>query len=222
MFVSVIGVGWAAWSKIAAPEPVELPWLTLIISLAAGFLMLGVSAYQYFVGMRHGAFALVCQAVDSRNHFLTSLLVAGGVVLSMLSSSLNVPWLVYADAAASVVIGFLIARSALELIGELRADGDEGGAGVRHFVGRGMGRWLQTLTERFIVYALEKSPLTEDELKSGLESFITDWRPYFHTMIEFGKGFLEGAPGLVPERLRAMVERGDIVRTGDGKYASAS
>lgn len=218
MFVSVVGVGWAAWSKIAAPEPVELPWLTLAVSLAAGLLMLVVSAYQYFVGMRHGNFALVCQAVDSRNHFLTSLLVAGGVGLSMLSRAWDAAWLVYADAGASVVIGFLIARSAFELIGELRSGGGEGGAGVRHFLGRGMGKWLETLTERFIRYALAAGPRSPAELQAELTSFISEWRPRFHAMVDFGRGFIESAPALVPERLVVLRERGAVIRGDDGAY----
>jgi len=34
---------------------------------------------------KHSNFAIMCQAIDSRNHFYTSLLVCGGIVLSFLA-----------------------------------------------------------------------------------------------------------------------------------------
>lgn len=215
MFLSVIGVGWAAWGKIAEPAPIEMPWLSLAISLAAGLLMLIVSAYQYFVGMRHGNFALVCQAVDSRNHFLTSLLVALGIGLSMLSRAWDAPWLVYADAAASLIIGFMITKSAIELIGELRAAEEDQGGGVTHFLARGMGRWLENLTDRYVRFALEDEARSATELRRGLRGLIEEWKPRFHAMIDFGKGFIEKAPEMVEGRLDEMERSGELRRSGE-------
>jgi len=83
------------------------------VSGVCGLVMLGFSSYQYLVGKRRSNLAIMCQAVDSRNHFLTSLVVCGGILLSFLAQVWHAPWLHYADAAASVVIGLLILRGAL-------------------------------------------------------------------------------------------------------------
>ena len=77
--------------------------------------------------------SILCQAIDSRNHFITSLLVCVGIVLSFLADRLGAFWLYYADAAAGVIVGVLLFKSALELLVELLKPEQEGEQ-VTHFV----------------------------------------------------------------------------------------
>ena len=80
MFISVGGVAFTTYQKIISPQPVREGLTAFVLSAICGLLMLGLSAYQYLVGKRRSNFALMCQAVDSRNHVLTSLLVCGGIL----------------------------------------------------------------------------------------------------------------------------------------------
>jgi divalent metal cation (Fe/Co/Zn/Cd) transporter len=78
------------------------------------------------------AIALLKARVDTQNHFYTSLLVSLGLGLSFVAEHYGVPWLHYADAAASTFIGYLILTGALELIQEYRkSDNDE--VSISHF-----------------------------------------------------------------------------------------
>jgi hypothetical protein len=165
MFISVGGVGIASYNKITHPEPIKEGLGAFIVSLACGFTMLLLSAYQYAVGRRSNSFAIMCQAVDSRNHFLTSLLVCGGIILSNLAETFDAEWLYYADAAASIVIGLLILKSAIELVIELVRPGDEE-AQVSHFWGNAQERLkrklvLEWLSEQLAEGSLEGEVLEE-------------------------------------------------------------
>lgn len=68
MFVSVGGVALATFDKIAYPGPVTEGLIAFTVSGVYGLVMLGLSSYQYLVGKRRSNFAILCQAVDSRNH----------------------------------------------------------------------------------------------------------------------------------------------------------
>lgn len=133
MFVSVIGVAVASYNKIVLPESVESGLATFIVSAICGVYMLVLSAYQYTVSKRSANFAILCQAIDSRNHFITSLLVCVGIVLSFLADTLDASWLYYADAAAGIIVGVLLFKSALELLVELFKP-EQRGEQVTHFV----------------------------------------------------------------------------------------
>jgi hypothetical protein len=85
MFVSLIGIAIASINKIMKPGPVKEGFVVFIVSGVCGALMLLLSIYQYVVGKRNSNFAIMCQSVDSRNHFLTSLLVCFGIILSILA-----------------------------------------------------------------------------------------------------------------------------------------
>jgi Co/Zn/Cd efflux system component len=126
MFVSVGGVGLATFDKIVHPGPIHEGLIAFVVSGLCGLIMLGLSSYQYVVGKKSSNFAIMCQAVDSRNHFLTSLLVCGGILLALFAQLWNAPRLFYADAAASAIIGLLILRGAVELVQELLREREEG------------------------------------------------------------------------------------------------
>jgi hypothetical protein len=164
MFVSVGGVAVASYSKITHPEPIKEGVVAFIVSLACGVVMLLLSAYQYAVGRRSNSFAIMCQAVDSRNHFLTSLLVCGGIILSNLAETFGAKWLYYADAAASIVIGLLILKSAIELVVELARPGDQE-AQVSHFWGNAQERLKRKLVLEWLSEQLSEAPHTGEALE---------------------------------------------------------
>jgi divalent metal cation (Fe/Co/Zn/Cd) transporter len=97
MFFSVGGVVLAGYNKVVNPKPIEEGIAAVTISLFCGITMLILSAYQYAVGKRNSSFAIMCQAVDSRNHFLVSLLVCAGIILSRAAAGSGVDRLYYAN-----------------------------------------------------------------------------------------------------------------------------
>ena len=171
MFISVGGVGIASYGKITRPEPINNGAGSLVISLICGFIMLLLSAYQYAVGKRKASFALMCQAVDSRNHFLTSLLVCGGIVLSFLSSAFHASWLNYADAAASAIIGILILKSAVELIIEFVKPANEE-IEISHFWRSAQEKVKRTVIMAWLSEQLGEIRLTKEQLE---ERFAADF-----------------------------------------------
>lgn len=168
MFVSVGGVALTSYHKLLHPQPVNGGVLALVLSLGCGALMAGLSAYQYLTGKRHANFALLCQAVDSRNHVWTSLLVCGGIGCSLLAEALQTSVLYYADAAASLIIGFLILRSAVELAGELVKSNEEL-TDISHFVRSAQERMRTRVIFTWLTDQLRDTPLTAEQLE---ERFI--------------------------------------------------
>ncbi|MBN1382804.1 MAG: cation transporter [Deltaproteobacteria bacterium] len=163
MFLSVGGVALTTLDKVIHPGPIQEGLIAFLVSGLCGFIMLGLSAYQYLVGKTRGNFAIMCQAVDSRNHFWTSLLVCGGILLSFFAQIWNAPWLFYADAVASTLIGLMILRSAVELVRELfKKDGE--GAEISHFMSRNEERTREKILLKWLAGQLQSSSLTGEEL----------------------------------------------------------
>lgn len=209
MFVSVGGVGLAAWSKIANPEPVRDGMLAFILSALFGVLMFGISAYQYMAGRRNSNFALVCQSVDSRNHFLTSLLVCLGILLSFFSQQWGAPWLIYGDVAASLVIGVLILKSALELIRELRrAEGEE--SGVKHFMEKTMRQAKRKIMYNWLRTQLQEQPLSQSALKKRFQEQFCRTIP--RAIILSGMGYYPETSADLEGHLQALVADGKLRR----------
>ena len=120
--------------------------------------MLGLSSYQYVSGRRNSNFAIMCQSVDSRNHFLTSLLVCGGIVLSFFAERLNADWFYYADAVASILIGLFILRSAIQLVVELVKPAGEA-EHISHFMKRAQEKFREKLIPFTRLFSLWISPM---------------------------------------------------------------
>ena len=171
MFVSVGGVTLATFYKIVHPGPIQAGLIAFVVSAICGLLMLGLSSYQYLVGKKRSNFAIMCQAVDSRNHFLTSLLVCGGILLSFFAQLWNAPWLFYADVVASASIGLMILRGAIELVQEMLKKSEEG-TEVSHFMKRTEERIREKMLIKWLAGQLQSGSLTEKELK---ERFTTDF-----------------------------------------------
>jgi len=170
MFASVGGVALATYHKLMHPGPVTDGLVAFAISALCGLVMLGVSAYQYLVGKRRSNLAILCQAVDSRNHFLISMLVCGGILLSFAARAWDAPWLYYGDVVASLIIGLLILKGAIELVGEhFRAAGEP--ADVKHFLRRAMEGRKEKIVFNWLKAQLQTKPLTRQELE---ERFTTD------------------------------------------------
>jgi hypothetical protein len=104
------------------------------------------------------------QSVDSRNHFLTSLLVCFGIILSILAERKNAFWLYYADAGASIIIGFLILKSAIELFFEILKPGGKPG-GISHFMQKSQERIKRKSVFIWLSNTLKDNPLTKKELE---------------------------------------------------------
>jgi hypothetical protein len=185
MFVSLVGIGLAAANKITNPGPLEEGIGALIVSGLAGLLMLALSTYQYIAGRRNSNFTIMCQSVDSRNHVFTSLLVCGGIVLSFFAERFNVFSLYYADAAASIVIGFLILKSAVELSIELtKSEGKE--PRVSHFMGTAQERMRQNAVWRWLQDHLREGPLTRKELEARFKEEFCGEPPRILMLTRFG------------------------------------
>ncbi|MBU2548852.1 MAG: cation transporter [Proteobacteria bacterium] len=214
MFGSVGAVALAAADKFIHPEPVREGALAIGVSLACGLVMLGLSSYQYVVGRRASNLAVMCQAVDSRNHFLTSLLVGTGIAFSFLDQLWHTVWLYYADAAASVVIGLLILRSAVELFQELFRPADEE-ADVSHFMKKAMERRQEAILFDWLKGQLHSRSMTTEELESR---FAEDFRARPpRAVLLSGMGFHPESEAILHEYLDRFVEKKKVVRD-QGRY----
>lgn len=170
MFISVGAVALTTIDKIVDPEPVREGIMAFMVSVLCGLIMLGLSSYQYIVGKKQSNLAIMCQAVDSRNHFWTSLLVCGGILLSYGADLWNAPWLSYADAAASGIIGLLILRSAVELLQELLKKGEDD-MNISHFMKGAQERSREKAVYRWLTGYLKS---TSQTLKGLEERFLAD------------------------------------------------
>jgi Co/Zn/Cd efflux system component len=171
MFVSVAGVGLVAFNKIIHPGPVKEGLITFIISALCGLIMLMLSAYQYATGKRNSNFSIMCQSVDSRNHFLTSLLVCIGIALSFTAVKYQAHWLYYADAGASIIIGFLILKSAIGLSVELFKPAEEPKK-VPHFIERARDKRKSTILLAWLKEKLKNTALTPEQLE---EKYVNEF-----------------------------------------------
>jgi Co/Zn/Cd efflux system component len=171
MVLSMGGVAVATVEKLTHPGPIREGLFAFVVSGVCGLLMLGVSAYQYLVGRKTSSLAILCQAVDSRNHFYTSLLVCGGILLSFLADLWGAPWLYYGDALASGGIGLLILRSVVELVQEMFRKG-EGEIRVSHFMKKAQERRTNKIILNWLAGQLQKASLTLEDLE---KNFLADF-----------------------------------------------
>lgn len=171
MFASVGGVTLATYEKVVHPGPIVEGAAAFFVSIVCGFVMLGLSSYQYMVGQKKNNLAILCQAADSRNHFLVSLMVCAGIFLSYLADVWSEPRLYYADAGASAIIGVLILKSTLELVREVLKSTDEP-ADITHFMKRNLEKRKEKILFEWLKGQLQSVALTRDEL---VQRFIGDF-----------------------------------------------
>jgi divalent metal cation (Fe/Co/Zn/Cd) transporter len=214
MFVSVGGVALATYDKVAHLRPITDGLVAFAVSALCGLIMLGVSSYQYLVGKRQSNLAILCQAVDARNHFLTSLLVCAGILLSFLAGIWGALWLHYADAVASAVIGVLILKGALELMRELFKPADDE-AEVSHFMKRTLERRKEKIIFNWLRGHLHRAPLTREELE---QRFIADFcKETPKILILSGMGYRPASGADLAGYLERFVGSRKLV-VDDGRY----
>lgn len=214
MFVSVGGVALASYNKIVHPGPVEQGLSAFIVSALCGLLMLLLSAYQYMTGKKSSNFAILCQSVDSRNHFLTSLLVCAGIVLSSLALTFHTFWLYYADAVASIIIGLLILVSAIELSRELVKQG-EGPTHVSHFMRRAQERIRANIIIDWLSEQLKETPLNQEQLEERFAEQFCEQSPKI--LVLSGMGYRPESSADLHRYLDHFV-RGKKLALRDGVY----
>jgi hypothetical protein len=214
MFVSVAGIGVAAYNKVVNVGPIREGLTALVVTAIAGLMMLALSVYQYAAGKKSGNFAILCQSVDSRNHFYTSLIVIAAVILSFLAERLGLSWLYYGDAVASIIIASLIFKEGLVLAIELVKPGGEGGR-VGHFAERIYRGRIESTVERWVLEQLERGPLSIGELENLFAGDFCRETPRILDLI--GVGYRpEDAAELGPH-VRRLAEKGRI-KERDGTY----
>jgi Co/Zn/Cd efflux system component len=192
MFASVGGVALATYNKIIHPGPVTDGLAAIAVSALCGLVMLGISAYQYMVGKRRSNLAILCQAVDSRNHFLISMLVCVGILLSFAARAWDAPWLYYGDVVASLIIGLLILKGAIELVGEhLKAAGEP--ADVKHFLGRAMEARKEKIVFNWLKGQLHAEPLTRQKLEEHFTADLCEGTPKILILSGMGYHLEKGA-----------------------------
>lgn len=214
MFVSVGGVALATYKKVAHPGPITEGPVAFVVSAMCGLLMLGLSSYQYMAGKRNCNLAILCQAADSRNHFLVSLMVCGGILLSFLADVWSAPQLYYADAAASVVIGILIFKSAIELADEVLKSAEEP-ADITHFMKRNLEKRREKILFEWLKGQLQTVALTRHEL---VQKFIGDFCEQTPKIIILsGMGYQPESGEDLIRHLDRLVEQKKLVVDG-GRY----
>jgi hypothetical protein len=214
MFVSVGGVALASYNKITNSEPIKEGVSAFVVSLVCGIVMLLVSAYQYAVGRRNSNFAILCQAVDSRNHFLVSLLVCSGIILSKLADTFTAKWLYYADAAVSIIIGLLILKSVIELVVEMaKPSGEE--LRISHFWGTAQERLKRSLILHWLTEQLGEGSLEGGVLENRFVRHFCQQTPKIVALS--GLGYHPDSSADLGRYLELFVKQKKLKYT-DGKY----
>lgn len=185
MFISVGGVFMTTYNKVIRPEPIAGGLLAFGVSSLFGLCMLGLSAYQYIVGRTHSNLAILCQSVDTRNHFCISMLVCLGILLASFIRFWNVPWLQYGDTAASAIIGILILKSAIELLCKVLKSGDES-VNVSHFLGTVLEREKEKIILNWLQAQMKRQGFSKDELEGRFAADFYKAPPKIFTLTGVG------------------------------------
>ncbi|MEJ2724993.1 MAG: cation transporter [Deltaproteobacteria bacterium] len=214
MVLSAGGVAVATMGKISHPAPIREGLVAFVVSGLCGLLMLGLSAYQYLVSRKTSSLAIMCQAVDSRNHFYTSVLVCGGILLSFVADTWGAPWLYYGDAVASAVIGLLILRSVVELVQEMFRKRD-GEIRVSHFMKRAQERRRSRILLNWLAAQLQRASLTPEELEKNFSADFCEKTPKVFALT--GMHYLPMSAEDLKPYLDLFVEQKKLVYD-EGKY----
>jgi Co/Zn/Cd efflux system component len=214
MLLSVVGVGMATAAKIVHPTPIREGVLAFAVSGVCGLVMLSLSAYQYLVGRKKANLPILCQAVDSRNHVYTSLLVCGGILLSFLADLWSMPWLYYGDPVASAVIGLLILRGVVDLVQEMFRK-EEGEVRVSHFMKRAQERRRAGIILNWLEGQLHSTSLTPRELEKRFTEDFCEQTPRVFALT--GMDVLPRRTEVLKDYLDLFVEQQKLLYD-DGKY----
>jgi len=138
--------------------------------------------------------------------------VCGGILLSFFAQLLNAPWLFYADAAASAIIGFLILRGAVELVQELIKEREEG-TDVSHFMKKTGERIREKILLKWLAGKLQSGSLTKEELTEQFTADFCDQTPKF--LILSGMGYRPESGEDLHRYLKLFVEQKRLINDED-------
>jgi hypothetical protein len=118
----------------------------------------------------------------------------------------------YADALASIIIGFLILQSALELAKELVKTGDEP-TQISHFVRSAQEKMRKKIVLNWLSQQLKDTPLTRDQLE---ERFMQQFCQQTPKILELsGIGYCPESSEDLHWHLEQFVKERTLVLTGD-------
>lgn len=187
MFFSLWGIDTASINKLLHPAPVNEGLAAFVVSGICGLLMLFLSAYQYLAGKRNSNLAIMCQSIDSKNHVSTSTLVCIGILLSYLAEKMGMGWLYYADAAASVFIGILIFKSAVELAMEIFKKQNED-VHITHFMEKVRKKVKKKFLLDWLTRQVNDNPLTLEEIDKRFGEQIDEMVPKIFGLMQMNYG----------------------------------
>ena len=185
MAASVVGIVLTGINKMLHPLPVKEGFIAFIVSAISGCVMLLLSAYQYITGKKTANFAILCQSVDSRNHFLTSLLVCAGILTSYLANVFTQTWLYYSDAIVAMIIGILISKGTFELIIEFLKPEDEA-TRIPHFVEKARENMKMKVVYQWLSSELKENNMSYKELLVRFEKQFCEQAPKIHALTGIG------------------------------------
>ncbi|MBW1848541.1 MAG: cation transporter [Deltaproteobacteria bacterium] len=215
MAASVVGIVITGINKVLHTVPVKEGFIAFVASAISGFVMLLLSAYQYITGKKTANFSILCQSVDSRNHFLTSLLVCAGILTSYIADVFTQSWLYYSDAIVAIIIGILIAKGTFELIIEFLKPEDEA-TGISHFVEKARKKMEMKIVYQWLSSELKERSMSYKELHVRFEKQFCEQTPTIHTLT--GIGYLPKTRDELRYFLAAFSEKKKII-IKDNKYS---
>ena len=102
-------------SLITGPEPIEVPYIAIIISIVSIFLNIYLRVLKNFVGKKNRNSSLVASAIDSRVNIILSTGIILGALLSEFGRSQGIPFLYYFDPIIAIIISYFIFREVIEI-----------------------------------------------------------------------------------------------------------
>ncbi len=215
MVISCGGIVIASVRKLLHPVAVKEGLLAFIVSAVSGFTMLILSCYQYITGKKTANFAILCQSVDARNHFFTSLLVCMGILTSYIADVFNQSWLYYSDAVVAIIIGILIMKSSLELIVEFLKPENET-THVSHFVEKARQNMKMKIVWQWLSNELEENSMSYEELRVRFDQYFCEQTPKIHMLT--GIGYLPKTSSELQYFLDKLLKKKKVV-LHDNKYS---
>ena len=92
-------------------------------------------------------------------------MVSTGIIFSLIAQKTGLWWFNYVDAVASVIVGILILKGAIELTIEFKKAQDEEISGISHYVKRGMEKLKERIIFGWLHRELEQQPLTREQIE---------------------------------------------------------
>lgn len=102
-------------SLITGPEPIEVPYIAIIISITSIFVNTYLRVIKNFVGKKNRNSSLVASAIDSRVNILLSIGIILGALLSEFGRSQGIPFMYYFDPIIAIIISYFIFREVIEI-----------------------------------------------------------------------------------------------------------